>query len=173
MSRLTEYERDCVTDLELLAGFLSKPPRVDYEDVTQQIVCLGDETLLHLDLARLAWYFQNLGGELRADTASCIQNGLEGISIGILTHEAHTAKPSSVRQMHNVFRDLTFFYCLSDEEAALAAPDFAITDEEYDEMICTVDALGGLDGLNDGYRNTGAEEFTRELLTNISRCRGG
>ena len=53
LSRLTQYERDCVTDLESLAGFLSKPPRVDYQDVTQQIGCLGDETLLHLELARL------------------------------------------------------------------------------------------------------------------------
>lgn len=130
LSRLTEYERDCITDLELLADFLSKPPRVDYEDVTQQIGCLGDETLLHLELARLAWYFQDIGGELRAETAFCIMDGLKEISIGILIHEAHTAKPSLVRQMHNAFWDLTVFYCLSEEEAALAAPDLGITAEE-------------------------------------------
>ena len=56
----------------------------------------GDESLLRLELARLAWYFQDLGGELRADTASCIQDGLKGISIGILIHDARTAKPSLI-----------------------------------------------------------------------------
>ena len=173
LSRLTQYERDCITDLELLAGFLSKPPRVDYEDATQQIGCLRDETLLHLDLAHLAWYFQDLGGNLRADTASCIQDGLKGISIGILIHEIHTAKPSLVRQMHSAFWDLTVFYCMSEEEAALAAPDSGITVEEYDAMICTVDAFGGLQGLNQAYRNTSAEEFTEELLTNSYACQRG
>ena len=75
--------------------------------------------------------------------------------------------------MHNGFRDLTVFYCLSEEEAALAVPDSGITHEDYDGVICTVDAFGGLEGLNKGYRNTGAEEFTRELLTNASNCQGG
>lgn len=37
-------------------------------------------------------------------------------------------------------------------------------------MICTVDALGGLEGLNKGYKNTGAEEFTEELLTSLYGC---
>ena len=54
----------------------------------------GDETLLNLQLANLAWYFQDLGGEFKADTASCIQDSLKGISLGILIQEAHTRSPS-------------------------------------------------------------------------------
>ena len=60
LSRLSQDERDCVTDFELLADFWSKHPDVDYEDVAQQMGCLGDETLLNLHLAHLAWYFQDL-----------------------------------------------------------------------------------------------------------------
>ena len=37
-------------------------------------------------------------------------------------------------------------------------------------MICTVDAFGGLEEFTEAYRNTGAEEFTEMLLTNIYGC---
>ncbi len=141
--------------------------------MVQQMGCLGDETLLRLELARLAWYFQDLGGTFRAGTASCIQDGLRGISLGNLIHEAHTAEPRFVREMYTALWDLTLFYCLSEEEAALAAPDSGITDEEYDGMICIVDAFGGLEGMNKAYRNTGAEEFTEMLMTNLYDCPGG
>ena len=40
-------------------------------------------------------------------------------------------------------------------------------------MICTVDAFGGLERMNKAYRNTGAEEFTEMLLTNLYGCPGG
>ena len=148
LSRLSQEEQDCVTDVELLTGFLANYPDADYEDMAQQMGCLGDETLLQLELARLAWYFQDMGGEFRADTASCIQDGLKGISLGILFHEAHTAEPRFVREMYTALWDLTLFYCLSEEEAALAVPDSGITDEEYDGMICIVDAFGGLESVN-------------------------
>ena len=72
--------------------------------------------------------------------------------------------------MYTALWDLTVFYCLSEEESALAAPDSCITDEEYDGMICTVDAFGGLEGMNKTCRNTGAEEFTEMLMTNLYRC---
>ena len=65
LSRLLQEERDCTTDFELLSAFLSKHPDVDYEDVTQQLGCLGDGTLLDLHLAFIAWYFQDLGGMFR------------------------------------------------------------------------------------------------------------
>ena len=172
LSRLSQEERDCVTDADLLTGFLANYPDADYEDMAQQMGCLHDETLLHLELARLAWYIQDLGGEFRADTASCIQDGLKGISLGILFHEAHTAEPRFVREMYTALWDLTLFYCMSEEEAALAAADSGITDEEYDGMICIVDAFGGLEGMNKAYRNTGAEEFTEMLLTNLYDCPG-
>ena len=172
LSRLSQQERDCVTDVELLTGFLANYPDADYEDMAQQMECLGDETLLQLELARLAWYIQDLGGTLRADTASCIQDGLKGISLGILFHEAHTAEPRFVREMYTALWDLTLFYCLSEEEAALAAPDSGITEEEYDGMICIVDAFGGLEGMNKFYKNTGAEEFTETLMTNLYGCPG-
>ncbi len=45
LPRLSQEERDCVTDFELLADFLSKHPDVDYEDVAQHLECLEDETL--------------------------------------------------------------------------------------------------------------------------------
>ena len=173
LSRLSPEERDCITDSDLLADFWSHPSHVDYEDVAQQMGCLEDETLLDLHLAQLAWYFQDLGGTLRADTAACIRESLDGISMGDLIREAHTAKPSIVRQMHSAVWDLTVFYCLSEEEAALAAPDSGITDEEYDGMICTVDAFGGLEEFTEAYRNTGAEEFTEIFLANLSGCHGG
>lgn len=177
LSRLSQDERDCVTDFELLADFWSRHPFldyvVDYDDVAQQLGCLGDETLLDLHLANIAWYFQDLGGEFKADTASCIQDGLSGISLGVLIHEAQTAEPRFVREMYTAFWDLTIFYCLSEEETALAAPDSGITEEEYDGMICTVDAFGGLERMNKAYRNTGAEEFTEMLLTNLYGCPGG
>ena len=173
LSRLSQHERDCITDVELLADFLSKQHHVEYEDVAPEIRCLGDETLLDLDLGNLAWYFQELGGELGADTASCIQDSLKGISHSVLIDQAHTAKPSVVRQVHHAFWDLTVFYCLSEEEAALAVPDSGITVYEYDAMICTVDAFGGLEGLNEAYRSTDPEEFTERFLTAASRCPGG
>ncbi len=177
LSRLSQEERDCITDVELLANFWSRHPFldyvVDYEDVAQQLGCLEDETLLNLHLAQLAWHFQDLGGTFRADTATCIRGSLDGISMGNLIREAHTAKPSLVRQMHNAVSDLTFFYCLSEEEAALAAPDSGITDEEYDGMICTVDAFGGLEAFTEAYRTTDAEEFAEMFLTNLSGCHGG
>ena len=173
LSRLSQEEQDCVTNVELLPGFLANYPDADYEDMAQQMGCLGDETLLQLELARLAWYFQDLGGEFRADTSSCIQDGLKGISLGSLFHEAHTAEPRFVRQMYTALWDLTVFYCLSQEEAALAVPDSGITDEEYDGMICIVGAFGGLEGMNKAYRNTDAEEFTEILLTNLYGCPGG
>ena len=172
-SRLSQEERDCITDVELLTGFLANYPDSDYEDMAQQMGCLGDETLLQLELARLAWYIQDLGGTFRADTAACIQDGLKDISLDTLFHEAHTAEPRFVRQMYTALWDLTVFYCLSEEEAALAVPDSGITDEEYDGMICIVDAFGGLEGMNEAYRNTGAEEFTETLLTNLYGCPGG
>ena len=176
LSRLSQDERDCVTDFELLGSFLSRHPFldyvVDYEDVAQQLGCLRDETLLELHLAFLAWYFQDLGGTFRADTASCIQDGLNGISLGTLIHEAHTAEPRFVREMYTAFWDLTVFYCLSEQEAALAASDSGITDEEYDGMICIVDAFGGLEGMNKAYRNIGPEEFTEMLMTNLYGCPG-
>ncbi len=176
LSRLSEEERDCITDVESLADFWSRHPFlgyvVDYEEVAQQFGCLGDETLLDLHLANLAWYFQDLGGELMVDTTSCIQDGLEGIGLGTLIHEAHTAEPRFVREMYTAFRDLTVFYCLSEEEAALAASDSGITDEEYDGMVCVVDAFGGLKGMNKAYRNTGAEELTEMLMTNLYSCPG-
>ena len=173
LSRLTQEERDCITDVDLLADFWLHPPHVDYEDVAEQMGCLGDDTLMDLHLAQLAWYFQDLGGTFRADTASCIRRGLDGISMGDLIREAHTAKPGLVRQMHSAVSDLTLFYCLSEEEAALAAPDSGITDADYDGMICTVDAFGGLEAFTEAYRNTGAEEFTEMLLTNLYGCPGG
>ena len=172
LSRLSQEERDCVTDVELLPGFLANYPDANYEDMAQQMGCLGDETLLQLELARLAWYIQDLGGTFRADTAACIQDGLKGISLGILFHEAHTAEPRFVREMYTALWDLTLFYCLSEEEAAMAVPDSGITDEEYDGMICIVDAFGGLEGMNKAYRNSRAEEFTEMLLTNLYDCPG-
>ena len=172
-SWLSQEERDCITDVELLLDFWSYYTNVDYEDVAQQLGCLGDETLLNLHLAQLAWYFQDLGRTLMADTAACIRESLDGISMGDLVREAHTAKPSLVRQMHNAVSDLTFFYCLSEEEVALAAPDSGITGDEYDGMICTVDAFGGLEEFVEAYRNTGTEEFTEMLLTNLYSCPGG
>ena len=173
LSRLSQEERECITDVELLTGFLANYPDADYDDMAQQMGCLGDETLLDLDLARLAWYFQDLGGEFKADTASCIQDGLKGISLGILFHEAHTAEPRFVREMYTALWDLTVFYCLSEEEAALAVPDSGITDEEYDGMICIVDGFGGLEGMNESYRSVGAEEFTEMLMTNLYACPAG
>ncbi len=177
LSRLSREERACISDVELLADFLSRHPFLDYvvnyEDMAQQLECLGDETQLDLHIANLVWYFQDLGGEFRADTASCIQDGLKEISLGTLIHEAHTAEPRFVREMYTAFRDLTVFYCLSEVEAALAAADSGITDEEYDGMICTVDAFGGLERMNEAYRNTGAEEFTEMLLANLYGCPGG
>ena len=161
-SRLSQGERDCITDFDLLADFWPHPPHVDYEDVAGQMACLEDETLLDLHLANIAWYFQDLGGTFRADTASCIRESLEGIRMGDLVREAHTA-----------VSDLTLFYCLSEEEAALAAPDSGLTDEEYDGMICTVDAFGGLEEFTETYRNTDAEEFTEMMLTNLYGCPGG
>ena len=165
-------EWDCITDDELLMGFLANYPDAEYDDMAQQMGCLGDKTLLQLELARLAWYIQDLGGEFRADTAACIQDGLKGISLGILIHEAHTAEPRFVREMYTAFLDLTIFYCLSEEEVALAVADSGITDEEYDGMICIVDAFGGLEGMNKAYKNTGAEEFTEMLMSNLYRCPG-
>ena len=177
LSKLSEEERDCITDVDSLADFWSRHPfldyLVDYEGVAQQLACLGDETLLDLHLANLAWYFQDLGGDFSADTASCIQDGLKGVSLGTLIHQAHTAEPRFVREMYTALLDLTLFYCLSEEEAALAVADSGITDEEYDGMICTVDAFGGLNGMNKAYRNTGAEEFTETLMTNLYSCPGG
>ena len=176
LSRLSQEERNCITDVGLLADFWSRHPFldyvVDYEGVAQQLGCLGDETLLDLHLANLVWYFQDLGGEFKADTASCIQDGLKEISLGTLIHEAHTAEPRFVREMYTAFLDLTIFYCLSEEESALAASDSGITTEEYDGMVCTVDAFGGLDGMNKEYRNTGTEDFTEMLMTNLYDCPG-
>lgn len=176
LSRLSEEERDCITDVQLLADFWSRHPFldyvVDYDDVAQQLGCLGDETMLDLHLANLAWYFHDLGGEFKADTASCIQDSLKGISLGILIHEAHTAEPRFVREMYTAFLDLTIFYCLSEEESALAASDSGITTEEYDVMVCTVDAFGGLEAMNKAYRNTGAEQFTETLMTSLYDCPG-
>ncbi len=37
-------------------------------------------------------------------------------------------------------------------------------------MICTVDAFSELEGFTEAYRNTGAEEFTEMLLTNLYGC---
>ena len=177
LSRLSQEERGCVTDVESLADFWSRHPFLDYvvnyEDVAQQLRCLRGETLLDLHLANLAWYFQDLGSEFKADTASCIQDGLKGVSLGTLIHEAHTAEPRFVREMYTAFLDLTTFYCLSEEEVALAASDSGITDEEYDGMVCVVDAFGGLKGMNKAYRNTGAEEFTEMLMANLYGCPGG
>ena len=176
LSRLPQEERDCITDVQLLADFWSRHPFldyvVDYEDMAQQLGCLGDETMLGLLLANLAWYFQDLGGEFKADTASCIQDGLKGVSLGPLIHEAHTAEPSFIREMYTAFLDLTIFYCLSSEEADLAAADSRISYEEYEGMVCTVDAFGGLDGMNKAYRNAGAEQFTETLMTNLYDCPG-
>ena len=170
LSRLPQEERDCITDFELLADFLANYPDVDYEDVARQMGCLGDDTLLDLHLTFITWYFQGLGGELRADTASCIQDGLRGVSLKDNVREVYTAEDDLVRQAHSQVWALTVFYCLSEEEAALAAPDSGITDEEYDGMICTVDAFGGLEGMNKAYRNTGADEFKEMLLTNLYGC---
>ena len=75
--------------------------------------------------------------------------------------------------MYTALWDLTVFNCLSEKEAALAASDSGITDEEYDGMICIVDAFGGLERMNKAYRNTGAEEFTKMLLNNFYGCPGG
>ena len=179
LSRLSQDERDCITDFDLLADFWSKHPDVDYEDVAQQMGCLRDETLLRLYLSNLAWYFEDLnlawyfedlGGAFRADTASCIRDGLNGISLGGLVREAHTVESDLVRQAHTAVWDLTVFYCLSEEEVTLAAPDSGLTDDEYDGMICTVEAFGGLEGLTDAYKTTGAQEFTDALLTNTYGC---
>ena len=169
-SRLSQDERDCITDFELLADFWSKHPGVDYEDVAQQMGCLGDETLLSLYLASLAWHLQDLGGAFRADTASCIRGSLDGISLGGLVQEAHTAERDLVRQAHTAVWDLTVWYCLSEEEVALAGPDSGITSDEYDGMICTVEAFGGLEGLARMYKTTEIEEFTDALLTNMFGC---
>ena len=173
LSRLSQDERDCVTDFELLAEFLSKHPDVDYEDVAQQLGCLEDETLLDLYLAILAWYFQDIGGMFRADTESCIRDALNGVNLGDNIREVYTAEDDLVRQAHSEVWVLTVFYCLSEEEVALDAPDSGMTDEEYDGMICTVDAFGGLKEFTEAYRNTGAEEFTEMLLTNLYGCPGG
>ena len=54
LSRLSQEERDCVTDVELLTGFLANHPDANYEDMAQQMGCLGDEALLNLHLAFLA-----------------------------------------------------------------------------------------------------------------------
>ncbi len=170
LSRLSPDERDCITEFDLLADFWSKHPDVDYEDVAQQMGCLRDETLLSLYLAGLAWHLQDLGGVFRADTASCIRGSLDGTSLGGIVREAHTAERDLVRQAHTAVWDLTVWYCLSEEEVALAGPDSGITSDEYDGMICTVEAFGGLAGLAQMYKTTGIEEFTDALLTNASGC---
>ena len=170
LSRLLQSERDCITDFDLLADFWSKHPDVDYEDVAQQIGCLRDETLLSLYLASLAWHLQDLGGAFRADTASCIRGSLNGISLGGIVREAHTAERDLVRQAHTAVWDLTVWYCLSEEEVVLAGPDSGITSDEYGGMMCTVEAFGGLEGLTHMYKTTEVEEFTDALLTNTSGC---
>ena len=170
LSRLSQDEHECITDFDLLADFWSEHPDVEYEDVAQQMGCLRDKTLLHLYLAGLAWRFENLGGVFREDTASCIRDGLNGISLGGLVREAHTAESDLVRQAHSAVWDLTVFYCLSEEEVALAAPYSGITDEEYDRMMCAVEAFGELEGLTDAYKTTDSEEFTEEFLTNLYGC---
>ena len=114
-----------------------------------------------------------LGGTFRADTASCIRESLDGISMGDFVRESHTAESDLVRQAHTAVWELTVFYCLSEEEAALAAPDSGITEEEYDVIICTVDAFGGLEGFTDTYKTTGADGFTELFLTNLYGCSGG
>ena len=141
-----------------------------YEDVAQEMGCLQDETILHLHLASLAWYHQDLGGDLRAETASCIRDGLSGISLGGLIRGANTAEGDLVRQAHAAVWDLTVWYCLSEEEVALAGPDSGITDDEYEEMICTVEAFGGLEGLAEAYKSTAMEEFTSRFLTSLLGC---
>ena len=74
--------------------------------------------------------------------------------------------------MYTALWDLALFYCLSEEEAALAAADSGVTDKEYDGMLCIVDAFGGLEGINKAYKNTGTEEFTEMLMTNLYDCPG-
>ena len=170
LSRLSRDERDCIMDFELLADFWSRHPDVDYEDVAQQMGCLRDETLLDLYLAGLAWQLQDLGGVFRADTASCIRGSLDGISLGGLVREAHTAERDLVRQAHTAVWDLTVWYCMSEEEVALAGPDSGITSDEYGGMICTVEAFGGLEGLAHMYKTTEVEEFTDAFVTNASGC---
>ena len=170
LARLSQEEQDCITDFELLAAFLSKHPDVEYEDVAQQMGCLEDETLLDLYLAILAWYFQDIGGMFRADTESCIRDALDGVNLGDNIREVYTAEDDLVRQAHSEVWVLTVFYCLSEEEATLDSSESGMTDDEYDGMICTVDAFGGLKEFTEAYRNTGAEEFTKELVTNIYGC---
>ena len=170
LSRLSQDERDCINEFDPLADFWSKHPDVDYEDVAQQMGCLRDETLLSLYLANLAWHLQDLGGAFRADTASCVRDSLDGISLGGLVREAHTAERDLVRQAHTAVWDLTVWYCLSEEEVALAGPDAGITDDEYAGMMCTVEAFGGLEGLADAYKTTDPEEFADGFLTNASGC---
>ena len=169
-ARLSRVEQDCITDINLLADFWSQHPAVEYGDVDRQMECLRDETILRLQVASLAWYFQDLGGALSVATASCIHNGLNGISMGALVREAHTAEGDLVRQAHSAIWYLTVWYCQSEEEDALAAPDSGITEDEHDGMLCVVEAFGGLDGLTDAYRTTDAQDFTNAFLTNSYGC---
>ena len=100
----------------------------------------------------------------------CVRDSLDGISLGGLVREAHTAERDLVRQAHTAVWDLTVWYCLSEEEVALAGPDAGITDDEYAGMMCTVEAFGGLEGLADAYKTTDPEEFADGFLTNASGC---
>ena len=138
--------------------------------MVQEMGCLQDETILRLNLASLAWYLQDLGGTFRADTGSCIWDTLNGISLGGLIREAHTAERDLVRQVHAAVWDLTVWYCLSAEEVALAGPHSGITDDEFKGMTCTVEAFGGLEEFVGSYTRTDAQEFTNAYMANASGC---
>ena len=180
-SRLSEDELDCITDIERLLRFRAGSPEVSSWDVAQEFTCMENETLLHIYLADLAWYVQNLGEVLSEESVSCIRGAVEGIDLRDLFYNMHADMPMGAenRSEAATFREVNsafFGYfltmsCLSEKEFAVVGPYSGVTQEEYEELVCVVDRMGGHKGMAKLFRTSSTQDFATALLIAGGECK--
>ena len=146
-SSLSETEETCLAesaDHDRLLQLLNSPDLATAEEHKQLANCLTDEIVLRLFLTRI------MGSEIHVgeETSSCLRSGLKAIDLRSIVLPSTT---DEAQQKVSMALSLSAFLltvsCLSEDEWAATAPTLDLTPADALELECSIDQLGGTEGL--------------------------